>query len=137
VIRFSCPKCGQEHTAPPEAAGALGWCFCGASFPVPRPPLIIQYQPESALVARPKPEPLPLPDPEPEESDSGFMLRIKAERIQREREARFRRRLMILLAIPVVLVFVNWIAWGAACDRVKEYEEHKVNQPRPAKSGTR
>lgn len=63
MIRFACPRCGMQLSAPPECAGRSSKCRgCGQAFQVPYPMAIPIHPPtiSAAMLASPPPQ---LPPP--------------------------------------------------------------------------
>src|SRR5262245_20303641 len=130
AISFACPKCGLPMTAPASAAGHSGWCECGATFVVPfpeptaptPPPKVVQYTEESPLPL-PLPEAEPLPkEPEPGESEADYLFRVRAEEAREERRRKAMLKAIVLTVTPLLLLFLCWVAWGAACQRIRDVE---------------
>jgi hypothetical protein len=64
MIRFTCPTCGKNLSAPDESAGKIGKCSCGerGRVPVPPPsPMAVADVPPPLIPTRPALSPLNLP----------------------------------------------------------------------------
>ena len=113
---------------------------------------VVEYVPEPAPPAplpapapvppptpRPRPQPSPARPPEPEEdegedeeeSGEDYCRRLREERAREERRRKARTKAIVLTVTPLLLLFLCWIAWGGACQRLRDAERQSAPEPAP------
>src|SRR5690348_14994281 len=106
IMRFVCPHCFKDYTAPDEVAGSNMTCLkCSRAFTIPS-------------VAPPPPSPVPRrpanPPADEEEEDDGLeavLRRRRSRQANRRARAKLLIRLLVVTALGIAAYFASTAAW--------------------------